>query len=95
MARDSKGRYSKDDEEDGRNTRYEVLRQIERPITLKTIFVAFLVGWLAVLFSPKLIDKAESLIVDHYCKNHDSVIVEGAEDINSRRNSNSSRPRGF
>jgi hypothetical protein len=95
MARDSKGRYIKDDEEDARNTRFEVFRQIERPITLKTIFVAFLVGWLAVLFSPKLVDKAESLIVDHYCKAHDSERVQVVEDTNGRKNGNSSQPQGF
>ena len=95
MARDSKGRYIKDDEEDARNTRFEVFRQIERPITLKTIFVAFLVGWLAVLFSPKLVDRAESLIVDHYCKAHESVIVQEVDDSKSRKNGNSSRSQGF
>ena len=93
MARDSKGKYTRDEEEDGKNTKFEVYKQIERPITLKTIFIAFILGWLAVLFSPKLIDKAESLIVEHYCKNQESVVVE---DINSRKDSKtSSQPRAL
>ncbi len=64
MKRDSKGKYVRLDEE-------EEIKEFDRPITLRTIFMAIFFGWIEVMLTPRLLTQGETIVKTYYCPDPD------------------------
>jgi hypothetical protein len=75
MNRDSKGRFKTQQKEDNDEPMNENrnIRLLDRPPTIKILFLVLLVLWVSSLASPRLRTEMDSLIISHYCPSNSTT----------------------